>query len=392
MAANNAFADLSNLLGGVDALFSSTEQYSLVYLDQIVVRDQVRKFMEDEENTLADLAASIKAHGVIQPIVLRPVADGYELVAGERRYHASKMAGLDQIPAMIREMTDEEAEDAQLAENIQRKNLTQLEIAQRIQRDLDTLGGVEAVLAKHQKSRAWLSKILAMLDLPDQAKRLVTENVSADLEVINTVKTIEKHDPEKAKALVDDLKETRGQENARDKVAAVKAQVKPSKSQKAKQTAQEPDTGSKTENSDEKFFYCSDETNEGEIFAGAKNETPELPTDVCSENDNAGDSDTSSPEEILQRSYGNIVAGVNPQTVLATWSAEERDNVEKWLTTFFDSGVKASNLGRHVMEGFRDGRFGSNGAGAFALVAFIYGLEPMPRFDIIEVLSSVKFK
>jgi len=75
-------------------------------------------------------------------------------------------------------------------------------------------------------------KMFSLLNLPEQAKRLANENVSADVEIITAVKTIEKHDPEKAKALVDDLKMTRGQENARDKVAAVKEEVKPSKKTK----------------------------------------------------------------------------------------------------------------------------------------------------------------
>ena len=239
---NNAFAGAADILGaGIDALFANTgAQYSVIPLDMIEVKAQIREDFEDEENTLEDLAASIKARGVLQPILLRPTDSGYELVAGERRYRASKLAGLADIPAYIREMTDEEADDAQLAENIHRKNLTQIEEAKKIQRDLDRLGSVEAVLEKHQKSRPWLSKMLALLSLPEQAKRLVTENVSADVEVINTVKTVEKADPVKAKALVDELKKTRGKENARDKAAAVKEEVKPSKKQREAKAEKTP--------------------------------------------------------------------------------------------------------------------------------------------------------
>ncbi|WP_233341878.1 ParB/RepB/Spo0J family partition protein, partial [Xylella fastidiosa] len=146
----NAFAGASDALGaGIDALFADQgAQYSLIPLDMIQVKTQIRESFEDEENTLEDLAASIKVRGVLQPILLRPNSDGYELIAGERRYRASKLAGLEQIPAYIREMSDEEAEDAQMAENIQRKNLTQIEEAKKIQRDLDKLGSVDAVLEK----------------------------------------------------------------------------------------------------------------------------------------------------------------------------------------------------------------------------------------------------
>ena len=238
----NPFTETANILGaGIDALFAEPDaQYSLIPLDMIEVKIQIRVEFEDEENPLSDLANSIKVHGVLQPIVIRQSSTGYILVAGERRYRASVLAGLDSIPAIIRDMTDEEAEDAQLAENIHRKNLTQIEEALKIQRDLDRLGSVEAVLEKHQKSRPWLSKMLSLLNLPEQAKRLVNENVSADVEIITAVKTIEKHNPEKAKALVDDLKMTRGKENARDKVAAVKEEVKPSKKTKEPKQEKKP--------------------------------------------------------------------------------------------------------------------------------------------------------
>jgi ParB family chromosome partitioning protein len=146
-----------------DLLESQGAELLTVSLDMIEVKAQVREIFEDEENTLADLSASIIAYGVLQPILLRPMEDGYELIAGERRYRASKLAGLESIPAYIREMTDEEAEDAQFAENIHRKNLTQIEKAKKIQRDLDRLGSVKAVLELHQKSNAWLSQIRFLL-------------------------------------------------------------------------------------------------------------------------------------------------------------------------------------------------------------------------------------
>lgn len=267
-ASINAFAGAADILGGgIDSLFADTgAQYSLIPLDMIEVKAQIRETFEDEENTLEDLAASIKARGVLQPILLRPTMDGYELIAGERRYRASKLAELDQIPAYIREMTDEEAEDAQMAENIHRKNLTQVEEAKKIQRDLGKLGSIEAVLEKHQKSRAWLSKMMALLDLPEQSKRLVTENVSADVEVINIVKTVEKVDPKKAKALVDDLKNTRGKENARKKAQAVKDEVKPKKASSGGIVAT-PKDRSNEEPGDVKIFACAKTEPEDDGFS-----------------------------------------------------------------------------------------------------------------------------
>lgn len=404
--AENAFAGAANALGaGIDALFADTgAQYSLIPLDMIEVKAQIRESFEDEENTLEDLAASIKARGVLQPILLRPNTDGYELIAGERRYRASKLAGLDQIPAYIREMSDEEAEDAQMAENIHRKNLTQIEEAKKIQRDLDRLGSIEAVLEKHQKSRPWLSKMLALLHLPEQAKRLVAENVSADVEVINTVKTIEKADPEAAKELVDDLKNTRGKANAREKAAAVKDKVKPSKKAKADKKAEGGNVATPKDRWQEEPGPVSTS-----VFADAK---PNVPDDFMTEADRNqgeqtrdpfadepdGDSEDKqrrvlpfSPAQALNAAYVNIFEhGSNPKMVLDVMSAEDKEAVDAWLHSFYDVGVTVKDVGRAVIQGFRNGQFSSDGEGAFALVAFLQGADSEAKFSLLNVFGSVK--
>ena len=373
MTTTNAFAGAADALGaGIDALFADQgAQYSLIPLDMIEVKAQIRETFEDEENTLHDLAESIKARGVLQPILLRPTTDGYELVAGERRYRASKLAGLEQIPAYIRELTDEEADDAQLAENIHRKNLTQIEEAKKIQRDLDRLGSVEAVLEKHQKSRPWLSKMLALLNLPEQAKRLVTEDVSADVEVINTVKTVEKIDPVKAKALVDDLKETRGKANARDKAAAVKETVKPSKKPKAGGTVATPKN------------RTHEEPGEVSVFTGAKSIGEDLSDD--------GRPVVFSPKDVLTKAYVNIFElGAKPQTILGVMDKADKEAVESWLRQFYDAGKQAKDVGRAVIQGIRNAQFSTDGDGAFALVAFLHGSDSEAKFSVLDILGSVK--
>jgi len=371
----NAYAGLIDTQGlGVDAIFGNAgSQYSLVYLDQIEIKAQIRESFEDEENSLSDLAASIKARGVLQPVLLRTTPTGYELIAGERRYRASKMAGLEQIPAYIKEMTDEEAEDAQLAENIHRKNLTQIEEAKKIQRDLDQLGSVKAVLEKHHKSHAWLSKTLALLHLPEQAKRLVTENVSADIEVINTVKTIEKADPEAAKDLVDELKETRGKENARDKAAAVKGKVKPSKSRKKSAQAK----GSTVATTKDRSHEMPAEVG---IFAGAKTENERRGLDLL----------PGSSFDVLDNAYINIFGhGKSPQAVLDEISEADKENVKGWLHGFYETGNQADDVGKVVMRGFREGFFSTAGYGAFALVAFLYGVDSEAKFELLNIFGSV---
>lgn len=106
----------------------------------------------------------MKELGILQSILVRPVQGGkYELIAGERRIRAAKIAGLKTIPALVRTLTDEQVERAQFIENIKRKNLTLNEQAKRIQRDLDACGGdVEAVLKKYGKpksGRVWIYKM-----------------------------------------------------------------------------------------------------------------------------------------------------------------------------------------------------------------------------------------
>jgi len=389
----NAFSGAADAMGaGIDALFADQgAQFSQIPLDMIEVKSQIREDFEDEENTLKDLAASIQARGVLQPILLRPTATGYELIAGERRYRASKLAGLADIPAYIREMSDEEADDAQLAENIHRKNLTQIEEAKKIQRDLDRLGSVEAVLEKHQKSRPWLSKMLSLLSLPEQAKRLVTENVSADVEVINAVKTVEKADPLKAKQLVDDLKNTRGKSNAREKVAAVKEEVKPSKKQKeAKKNPEKQKSFDATDMAQGGTVATAKDRSQeapsaGEIFAGAKTE-PEL-----APSDETADGSGIDVQNELNTVFLNIFEhGVNASMALEVMSDAVEDAVSAWLTNFYEAGKQSKDTGRAVVQGFRTGQFATDGNRAFALVAFLQGADSGAKFNVANILASAK--
>jgi ParB family chromosome partitioning protein len=329
------FSQASGTLAGsgIDALFNkSNPDYALVPIYTIAVKEQVRKTFEDAENPLDDLAASIKAQGVLQPILLRPLGEGYELVAGERRLRAANRVGLEEIPAYIREMSDEEARDAQLAENIHRMNLSMMEEAARIQRDLDDLGSVEAVLAKYHKSHGWISKKLQLLKLPQQANRIVMEHISADQELILEVARLEKRNPEAAAELVDQLKKNRGSSNARDQVKAVKEQTKPKKP------------------------FGHPEPNSGtEIFAPAKKQR--------------------GIEEILDDGYKNLQAG---QTVNKAFAFDEVpegtiDKVHAYLKAAYDNGLSEGNTTDALIVGLRSNRYTTEGKGAFLLAAFVQG-------------------
>jgi ParB family chromosome partitioning protein len=127
-----------------------------------------------EPESLAELADSIREQGVIQPIMVRPIGDGFEIIAGERRWRAAQQAGLDEIPVIIREVEDEVAIALALVENIQRENLNPLEEAAALKRLVDDfqLTHVEAAKAVG-RSRAMVSNLMRLLELPKEVRKLI---------------------------------------------------------------------------------------------------------------------------------------------------------------------------------------------------------------------------
>src|SRR5690606_22766782 len=136
-------------------------------------RYQPRKTMDDAK--LAELAESIRAQGVIQPIVVRDLGGrSYEIIAGERRWRASRLAGLDEIPVVVREVDDRTVVAMALIENIQREDLNPLEEAQALQRLIDEFDLTHAqAAAAVGRSRAAVSNLLRLLELPADIRALV---------------------------------------------------------------------------------------------------------------------------------------------------------------------------------------------------------------------------
>ncbi len=390
---HNPFANLGTMLGtGFDtSLTTDGADIPALDLDLVEVVSQERDEFEDEENQLLELGQSMQSSGQWQQIVVRPVdgrAKPYELVAGERRYRAAKVVGMKALRAYAKQMTDEQAADARFAENIQRKNLTQLEEAKRLKHDVDLIG-VQATLAKHHKSHAWLSKRLRLLDLPEHTRTLLTNHVSADIELINQVSQIEKADPAAAAKLVGELKATRGKERARTKVATVKQAVKPSNRKPA--------------NEREQRTLGSIRSNTEGTLATARDRAPQLPSnvtpifaaDAAADHDgNANEDDQSilvSPPPALAAAYGAIVEqGNTPRAAHQAMSKNEREACGAWLQTFYDAGVKTTDLALVVITGLRKGQFGTSGPGAFALAALLYGADVDAKFDLLNVLGAVK--
>lgn len=127
-----------------------------------------------DEQALNELAESIKEHGVFQPIIVKKSIKGYEIVAGERRFRASKLAGKTTIPAIIRDFTDEQMMEIALLENLQREDLTVIEEAAAYQKMLTALNLTQEELAtKVGKSRSHITNILGLLNLPENVQRMI---------------------------------------------------------------------------------------------------------------------------------------------------------------------------------------------------------------------------
>ena len=157
----------------------SNEEVVYLYLDDIIPnRFQPREVFD--ERPLKELAVSIKEHGVIQPIIVRKVNDKYEIIAGERRYKASALAGLTKIPAIIRDLDDKETSKVALLENLQRKNLNPIEEAKTYQKILELDQMTQEELAKTMgKSQSAVANKLRLLSLPEEVQdALLKENIS----------------------------------------------------------------------------------------------------------------------------------------------------------------------------------------------------------------------
>lgn len=129
-----------------------------------------------DEAKLEELAESIKAHGIFQPIIVKKSIKGYELVAGERRTKAARLAGFTEIPAIIKDYTDEEMAEVALLENIQREDLNPIEEAEAYDNIIKKSAITQEELAKKvSKSRSYITNVIGLVTLPEEVKRLVAE-------------------------------------------------------------------------------------------------------------------------------------------------------------------------------------------------------------------------
>ncbi|MBR3610237.1 MAG: ParB/RepB/Spo0J family partition protein [Oscillospiraceae bacterium] len=167
---------------GLDALFADStgmnpedSGISTVRLSEIEPNlSQPRKDFDEE--ALGELADSIAAHGILQPLLIRPTKNGmYQIVAGERRWRAARLAGLSEVPALIRELSDEETDKVALIENLQREDLNAVETAEGYKRLMDKYGMTQEQLSEAVgKSRPAVANTLRILNLPKEVLPLVS--------------------------------------------------------------------------------------------------------------------------------------------------------------------------------------------------------------------------
>ncbi len=178
---------------GLEELFSN-ERLDVNIIEKKIVDSASKEEIEDislkdlrsnpyqprkvfDKDALQELADSIKEHGVFQPIIVKQSIKGYEIIAGERRVKAAEIAGLKTIPAIIRNFTDQQMMEIALLENLQRENLSVIELADAYTKLIDSLNITQEELGKRLgKSRSHITNILGLLRLPDSVKELILYN------------------------------------------------------------------------------------------------------------------------------------------------------------------------------------------------------------------------
>lgn len=190
------------------------------------------------EEALNELAESIRTIGIMQPLVVRPggTQGTYEIVAGERRWRAAKIAGLREVPVLVKTLSDEAIDQMHMHENVHRENLSNLDLSRRVQEDLDKVNGdLAQVCAKYGKNKSWVSKMSSLARGGEAMMALVNEDVTADRAVLAAVSSLERKDPAAAIALVNELK----QPETTDKRAVAEQFMKKKKAETAKPKAKE---------------------------------------------------------------------------------------------------------------------------------------------------------
>ncbi|HSE32606.1 MAG TPA: ParB/RepB/Spo0J family partition protein [Pyrinomonadaceae bacterium] len=165
---------------GLGALLASDRTIELPEPGELeidsIVPGPMQPRIEFDDESLGHLAESIKSHGVVQPVLVRRVGDQYELVAGERRWRAAKLAGLRTLPAVVKDIADKDLLEIALIENVQREDLNPIEEAQAYSKLIETVGLTQEALAERVgRDRSYITNYLRLLKLPEDIQQLVKQ-------------------------------------------------------------------------------------------------------------------------------------------------------------------------------------------------------------------------
>lgn len=210
-------------------IYEETSNEEIVEIDINELRPnpyQPRQVFDEE--ALRELSLSIKEHGVFQPIIVKKSIKGYEIIAGERRYRASKMAGLSKIPAIIRTFTDEQMMEIALLENLQRENLNAIEEAKAYQSLIKNLDLTQEELSRRVgKSRSHITNMLGLLRLPKEVQTMINDK-KLSMGHARVLSKLENEDQilDFANKIVEEKKSVRDiEEMAQDKEVAHKVKI-----------------------------------------------------------------------------------------------------------------------------------------------------------------------
>ena len=244
------------------------EVFELNINDIMPNRFQPREIFD--EQALNELALSIKEHGVIQPIIVRKIGDKYEIIAGERRYRASQLAGKTTIPALVRDIDDKETAKIALLENLQRSDLTPIEEAKTYQTILKLDNITQEELAfKIGKSRSSVTNTLGLLRLPDNVQDMVMKNdlsmgharVLSKIDKENEIEELASKVVED-KMSVRDLEKLTTTENVQKKIPIKRKEPKESQNYTALETTLRETLGTKVNIKDKKIEIHFENTND----------------------------------------------------------------------------------------------------------------------------------
>lgn len=192
-------------------------------------KNQPRKYFDEE--ALSELSSSIAEHGILQPIVVRPIAEtGYQIVAGERRWRAARLAGLTEVPVIIKELTDKQVMELALIENLQREDLNPIEEAEGYKALMETHELTQETVAKRVgKSRSAVANSMRLLNLPESVREMARDGrISAGhartllaFEDVETVKAVANEIIEKGLS-VRDVEKLAQKKPAAEKTAKIK--------------------------------------------------------------------------------------------------------------------------------------------------------------------------